>query len=221
MKKDAHITPVRIRAMRRYGSLLLFLLTAVLAWAAIQGVRPLVVYSGSMAPSIPTGSIVFVSPEKPDALKVGDIITVKLAGAEYLVTHRVQAKQLVDGEWVFQTKGDANSYPDPHQFIIKSTAGKTVFHVRWLGYAVVYASSPLIRAAIVGVVVYLILGWPRKRSTSTTLVLGPGNDAIAASIGSEQDEILPGLETSRSVLRHQGPLVSMLSSPNNQGTTKD
>ena len=89
-----------------------------------QGVRPLIVYSGSMEPTIPTGSVVLVKPTNPDNLYVGDVITVNRPGGLGIVTHRIQSMQVVNGRNVFQTKGDANDFPDPQLFTLEHQAGR-------------------------------------------------------------------------------------------------
>ena len=148
--------PWRKRAGHAAG-VAIFLLAIGLVMMISQGVRPLIVYSGSMSPAIPTGSIVLVKPVEAGALDVGDVISVRTQRGGHLVTHRIQAKQLVDGSLVFQTKGDANKFPDPQPFIVENAAGKVIFHIPLLGYAVVYASSPLVRSGMVGIIAYLLL----------------------------------------------------------------
>ena len=132
-----------------------------------QGVRPLVVYSGSMSPAIPTGSIVLVKPVRAESLNIGDVISVSTQEGGQLVTHRIQTKVLVDGRVVFQTKGDANKFPDPQPFFVENAAGKVVLDVPLLGYAIVYATNPLVRSGIVGIVVFLLLGGLGRRPKSS------------------------------------------------------
>lgn len=159
------------RALRRILVASLLFVALALLWSIAQGYRPLVVYSGSMTPAIPTGSVVIVKPVPAEYLNIGDVISVRLGEGRHLVTHRIQARQLVDGKWVFQTKGDANKFPDPQPFFVKN-AGKVVLAVPWLGYAIVYASSPLARSVFVAILTYAVLGGFRRRSkpSSTTPV---------------------------------------------------
>lgn len=153
-------------ASRRILVLLVLLATAGLITLVAMGYRPLVVYGGSMNPAISTGSVVLVRPVRAESLNVGDVIAVALNDTRNLITHRVQAKQLVEGRWLFQTKGDANNFPDPQPFFIEGAAGKVSLHIPWAGYAVVYASSPLIRSGLVGIFVYLVLVINRRGSTA-------------------------------------------------------
>ena len=80
-----------------------------------------------------------------------------------IVTHRIQSMQVVDGRNVFQTKGDANNFPDPQLFVLENQAGRVIGHVPYAGFVVVYASSPLIRSAFVALLVYAVLMISAKR----------------------------------------------------------
>jgi len=151
--------------LRHLGLPLLLAALAVL-WFASQGYRPLVVYSGSMSPAIRTGAVAIVRPVAPQSLVVGDVVSVVLEGQGHLITHRVQAIQIVDGQTVFQTKGDANKFPDPQPFIVKNSVGKVVLDVPWIGYGIVYASSPLARSAVVALLLYVVLTRKSRKSTS-------------------------------------------------------
>jgi signal peptidase I len=153
-KEDSRIVG---RAALRHLGLPLLLAAPALLWFASQGYRPLFVYSGSMSPAIRTGAVAIVRPVAPQSLVVGDVASVALEGQGHLITHRVQAIQIVDGQTVFQTKGDANKFPDPQPFIVKHSVGKVVLDVPWIGFAIVYASSPLARSAIVALLLYVVL----------------------------------------------------------------
>ena len=66
------------------------------------------VESGSMAPAIPVGSVIYVKAVEPETIQPGDIITYALGGST--ITHRVVENRFVEGEMV--TKGDANEQED-------------------------------------------------------------------------------------------------------------
>jgi len=76
--------------------------------------RVLTVLSGSMRPTLPVGSIVVVTPQPLDDIRVGDIITFQEPGDRLVLeTHRV-VRILRDGPVpVVVTKGDDNARPDP------------------------------------------------------------------------------------------------------------
>jgi signal peptidase I len=85
-----------------------------------------VVRSGSMAPEIGVGNIVFTGPVHD--VKPGTIITFE-TGNE-IVTHRVYS---IDGEKI-TTKGDANRTPDPSPITMSDIKGVFLFQVPGLGY---------------------------------------------------------------------------------------
>jgi len=106
----------------------------------------LVVRSGSMAPTIPTGSVVFYTQEPAANVKVGQIIVFDRPGqANERVTHRVY--KIVNGPTgrYFQTKGDANGAPDAWQIPAVGTGWVAGFHVPVVGYALADLQSTTAR----------------------------------------------------------------------------
>lgn len=97
------------------------------------GIKPFVVLSGSMEPTVPTGSVVFVDTRDRDVSE-GDIITYSLAVSEdegVYVTHRVHA---ITEDGLIQTKGDNNEDPDGY-LEPEGVTGTVSFHLPYLGYA--------------------------------------------------------------------------------------
>jgi len=88
-----------------------------------------VVYTGSMEPTIPVGSVVGIKKVNLESLSVGDVICFKLSQPTS-ITHRI-INITDDG---FVTKGDANENPD--QWIVKkeNVIGKIMFTIPYLGY---------------------------------------------------------------------------------------
>ncbi len=75
---------------------------------------PLAIVEGySMWPTYDNGDILLVVGVEPSDLEIGDVIIYRKYDGT-LVVHRVVDKSFVDGKWVFRTKGDNNSYPDPY-----------------------------------------------------------------------------------------------------------
>jgi signal peptidase len=106
--------------------------------------QALVVESGSMAPTIPTGSVVFYTKRAATAVKVGDVIVFSKPGAaNEKVTHRVYAvKRSATGRY-FVTKGDANGAPDDWRVPAVGTGWVAAAHLPYAGYALVDIQSPL------------------------------------------------------------------------------
>lgn len=97
--------------------------------------QALVVRSGSMSPTIPTGSVVFYTKRAAAKVKVGDIIVfTKPGAATEKVTHRVYKISTGASGKYFTTKGDANGAPDDWQVPAVGTGWVAKFHVPQLGY---------------------------------------------------------------------------------------
>ena len=106
--------------------------------------RPYVIYSGSMEPSIKTGSVILTLPSK--TYSPGEIISYSLSDkAGDTVTHRIEFKLYpsgVNSEPVFITSGDANKTFDQKELRQKDIIGKVVFTAPYLGYLVDFAKKP-------------------------------------------------------------------------------
>lgn len=120
--------------------------------------QALIVRSGSMSPTIPTGSIVFYRKIDASKVKVGDVIVFAKPGdPNEKVTHRVyQVGQSATGEY-FITKGDANGTPDDWRVPAVGTGWIAAFHVQDAGYALVYLQSTLARLLLL-VIPAIVLG---------------------------------------------------------------
>jgi signal peptidase I len=94
------------------GAVVGVLVTGVTLLAARNGIHPLVVQSGSMEPTISTGSLVLVERVDAPHIKVGDIMTVERPD-HTRVTHRVVAIERNGMTALLTMKGDANEDPDP------------------------------------------------------------------------------------------------------------
>ena len=99
-------------------------------------IKPLVVQSGSMEPSIKTGSVVFTQ-KFPD-YKKDDVITFSPDNGKNLITHRIFS---FDGTY-FQTKGDANEEADFLKIKPDQIKGKVVLYIPYLGFGVDFAKQP-------------------------------------------------------------------------------
>lgn len=103
------------------------------------------VLSGSMEPTIKTGSIILIKKIDPNQLKEGDIITYSsLDNPNILVTHRlVSIKETEAGQVKFLAKGDANEVQDSREIDPASVKGKLVFTIPFLGYISIWVRKPL------------------------------------------------------------------------------
>jgi signal peptidase len=103
-----------------------------------EAIQLFTVRSGSMEPTIPTGSLIFVRPS--EVYVDGDIITVR-TGDQKTVTHRVIEVLATDVGPAYRTKGDNNEEADPVEIRPADVIGKTVLTLSYLGYPVAYAQT--------------------------------------------------------------------------------
>jgi signal peptidase len=103
------------------------------------GVKPTVIYSGSMQPSMEVGDIAIVSDVPVDSIKEGDIIQYRTETA--FVIHRVHRIYEEEGSKLFITKGDANSDPDDTPILPDQITGKVIFNLPKLGWLPIFFRS--------------------------------------------------------------------------------
>lgn len=157
------------RGLRRVASLaggLLYLMAALLLLAAIAwfttprilGWEPQVVLSGSMEPSLPTGSVAFVVERAPEDIREGDILTFRQPGKSHrLVSHRVVEVLEGSNGPFFKTKGDANDAPDPWLVPPDAVVGTVRFTIPYMGYVTQHARTPAGFALLVAAPAALII----------------------------------------------------------------
>lgn len=120
------------------------LLAVALVGVRIVGLQPYVVLSGSMEPTYPVGSLIYVKSTDYKQLKVGDPITF-LVSEDTVATHRI-IEVLPDKDDPniirYFTKGDANDAPDGSSVHYKNIIGKPVFSIPYLGYVSNYIQAP-------------------------------------------------------------------------------
>ena len=133
--------------------LVLVCLAAVVpAVLLVTGVLPykiLVVHTGSMTPTIPSRSAVFV---REGTYRVGQVISFETPNG--VVTHRLVARRS-DGMLV--TKGDANRTADPGLTSPARVIGGVIAAPRMLGYWLVYLKNPAGAASLLLTLVCLWL----------------------------------------------------------------
>lgn len=120
------------------------ILAIALVGVRIVGIKTYAVVSGSMEPTYPTGSLLYVKSVKAEDLKVGDSITFML-DKETVATHRIieiipdeEDKSVIR----FRTQGDANDSPDGTPVHCKNIIGKPVFSIPYLGYFANFVQNP-------------------------------------------------------------------------------
>lgn len=113
-----------------------------------NGRRILVVQSGSMEPTIKTGSLILIK-ETSDYQK-NDIVTYQTENNQ-LVTHRIIAVSEGENGELYQTKGDFNDIEDAEQVTREAVIGEFQLGVPYLGYVLGFAKTQ------VGLIVLLVI----------------------------------------------------------------
>ena len=118
---------------RLAGSAILLIVIAVTASVVVPQIRGYEVYhiiSGSMEPTIPVGSMVYIDGKvEEEDIKKDDIIAFN-SGSE-IVVHRVLDNLILEGQ--FRTKGDANPEEDLNEIPYEDYRGKVVRHFPYIG----------------------------------------------------------------------------------------
>ncbi len=160
-----------MKGLRRLWSLvgsvlvgLIVLLAIALAGVRALGLTPYAVLSGSMEPTYPVGSLIYVKKVDPSEVQVGDAITFVVNDDLLVATHRVvEVKKrttrcqavldengaavtdaagnplfeeipLDEPAYYYTTKGDANDAVDGAQVYDQNLLGKPVLAIPYLGY---------------------------------------------------------------------------------------
>ncbi len=126
-----------------YTSLTIAGFFVVNQFLGVNAFRFYVVTSGSMEPTIPTGSVIMVG--KRAEYFTNDILTFS-SGPKTTTTHRVLAKTWPDGIFKspsFVTKGDANDSLDTNQLASDKIVGKVLLTVPYVGRITSIAKTPM------------------------------------------------------------------------------
>lgn len=118
-------------------------LLLVVALFPLEGnIQIKIVKSGSMEPTIHTGSIVVVKPAAQ--YQKGEIVTFGPdTKKEIPITHRIVEVRGEGAGMRFLTKGDANENTDMKEIASREVIGKVFFSIPYLGYVIDFARKPL------------------------------------------------------------------------------
>lgn len=138
----------------------------VLALAGfLGGWRIMMFRTGSMSPTIPTGSAALVHRIDAAEAHVGDVVTVDRPG-ELPVTHRVvHTEPAADGRGATLTlRGDANATDDPAPYQ-REQVSRVVFSVPGAARVIVALSRPWVMGAVTVLVAAWVTWafWPKER----------------------------------------------------------
>lgn len=135
---------------------ILVVIALIIVIPNIFGVRTLAVLSGSMSPSIPTGSMVFVQPVNTSTISIGDTISYTMNERGTIITHRVYDIP-EEGSLRFIVKGDAVENPDAKPVPADNVVGVVKFHIPVLGFMLGFVINTYGKIIVGTVVIALIL----------------------------------------------------------------
>ena len=145
-------------------------LTAVVALPGVFGYRALTVVSGSMEPTLETGSVVLDDVISPLEARQGDILTFNDPQRRRLLTHRLRRMRVEGGMAHMVTQGDANDAPERWSVPVTGEVGRVVYHVPKVGHLRAFITRRDVRLGLLGAVfllgvLLLVDVWrPRGRS---------------------------------------------------------
>lgn len=165
----------RSKAGRAIGSTLLniaalggFICIILVILAFFFNITLIMFKTGSMSPTIPTGSLAVVREIPASDIAVGDVLTVDRAG-KLPVTHRVTSVTGKGDARTITMRGDANEAEDPSPYTL-TEARRVLVSVPGLARVVVWFSNPIVLGGITIAASVLVTWafWPREDRNSGT-----------------------------------------------------
>lgn len=143
VKKSAHITRKAFYVMLTVSVFILLPLVVMTLITskteAFSGLKSFVVVSGSMEPTIPTGSIIYTV--KKDFYANNDIVAFEDRGRT--ISHRIVDVKGIGNEIYYATKGDANNVEDSDMIVRSNIVGATVFFIPYIGKIIMAFKTPI------------------------------------------------------------------------------
>lgn len=157
-------------ALLTFSAVLGVIAIVTVAVCAVFGLRPVVVISGSMEPTLPVGSLIFYRTVPASEVVKGDIVTVpRQDGGTGLITHRVKEVTTKGGVTTLRLKGDANATEDPLPYVV-SSVGSFVGVIPVAGTIALAARTPLgiaaVAAYVAALVAVIVFGRRREKPAS-------------------------------------------------------
>jgi signal peptidase I len=154
------------RVLSTIGLIFVLTVAGLMLVPTLLGYSRYVIVSGSMEPTIGTGSVVYDKPVPVGDLKKGDIITF-VPPPEFEidmpVTHRiaeistaapgteVNGEKVPSGTRVFRTKGDANEDLDAWKMVLdQPEQARVEHHIEYLGYVYGFLSHRWVQLLLIG-----------------------------------------------------------------------
>jgi signal peptidase I len=143
------VTSTRASRVRRALDVVFIALIGLVAALSIAGrVAPalghpiLVVAGGSMQPVFGIGSAIVLERVDPEALAVGDVVSLQTGPDRAVYTHRIVRVVSRDGVPWLETKGDANAVADPSLNPSSAVIGRVQVYLPIVGYLLAFLATP-------------------------------------------------------------------------------
>lgn len=130
-------------------------LMAIVTLPSVFGYQSLTVVSGSMEPTLGTGSVVIDRVISPAEARPGDIVTFQDPIRPRQLTHRLQKVRVEGDTFYMVTLGDANDAPERWTVPRNGQIGRVVAHLPKLGYARTALGTRYARFGALGLVLAL------------------------------------------------------------------
>ena len=123
--------------------------------------HPVYIVAGpSMEPAIRVGSAAILEIVPPDALAVGDVVSLRSGPDRAVFTHRIIRIAEQDGQTWIETKGDANETVDPSVTSATAVIGRVMVSLPYAGYLVsLLSTAPGVILIVSTGALLLVLGW--------------------------------------------------------------
>lgn len=119
---------------------------------SIFGKKAFVIISGSMIPEINIGDVVLIN--NTDNVNIGDIIAFRRDST--VIVHRIVKEMNINGEIMYQTKGDNNNVEDK-ELVGKSTIeGVFIGKIPYIGKALMWMYNHLSIVILILVIILII-----------------------------------------------------------------
>jgi signal peptidase I len=121
----------------------IFLLVAPTAAHSLLGFGVSPVLSASMRPTVAPGDLLLTKTTRSDALRIGNIVSLRNPITGVLYAHRIVSITPVNGVLRLITKGDGNSALDQDPVLVSRNASiqRTFGYAKWLGTPLVFLTS--------------------------------------------------------------------------------
>ncbi len=142
-----------------YPVIIIYLLLSVAPFAF--GIRPYIVLSASMEPTIMTGALGYIDTKDCDDINTGDIVAYTM-GDEMTVIHRIVS---INDDGTYTTKGDNNEKEDFVTLHPSQIVGTVIYSIPKLGYITSWLQTKQGIIIAVGLmIVGLLSSWLQDRS---------------------------------------------------------